>query len=80
MNKSRNLRAGLGAAILVASWLITTAAQPAYAQDAAVKFDAASAAAIRMCSTEAAKYPDYVWGNTKMFVYRACVAARGQQE
>jgi len=65
---------------LVATSLITTFARPTYAQGASIKLDATRVAAIRTCSTAAAKYPDYAWGNTKTFVYRACMAARDQQE
>jgi hypothetical protein len=40
---------------------------------------AARAAAIHECSVSAAKYLDYSWGNTEMYVYRTCMAGHRQQ-
>ena len=40
----------------------------------------ARASAIRECATSADKYPEYVWGNFEMFVYRACMTNHGQLE
>ena len=48
------------------------------------KFDyrvgAAHAAAIHECASLAAKYPDYSWDNTEMYIYRACMATHSQRE
>jgi hypothetical protein len=41
---------------------------------------AARAAALRECNRQASKYPDYLWGDYEIDVYRACMAERGQQE
>lgn len=38
------------------------------------------ASAIHVCATSAARYPDYSWGNTEMYIYRACMASRAQRE
>jgi hypothetical protein len=40
---------------------------------------AARAAAIHECSVSAAKYLDYSWGSTEMYVYRTCMAGHRQQ-
>jgi hypothetical protein len=50
------------------------------AQDGGVAISATRASAIHDCATSAAKYLDYVWGNTEMFIYRACMAGRAQRE
>jgi len=50
------------------------------AQQGGVSITATRASAIHDCAVAAAKYLDYVWGNTEMFVYRACMAGRRQQE
>lgn len=42
--------------------------------------DTARFKAIHECSVSSAKYPEYVWGNVKLYVYRACMAAHGQPE
>jgi len=41
---------------------------------------AARVKAIHDCSVASVKYPEYVWGNVKLYVYRACMAAHGQPE
>jgi hypothetical protein len=50
------------------------------AQEGGVTMSAARAGAIHECATAAAKYLDYVWGNTEMFVYRACMRRHVQSE
>lgn len=41
---------------------------------------AARAAAVHECSVRAAQYPDWEYGNTEIYVYRACMAEHGQVE
>ena len=41
---------------------------------------AARASAIHECSLRADHYPNYLWGNTEIYQYRACMAEHGQQE
>ncbi len=41
---------------------------------------AARAAALHECSVRAAQYPEWEYGNTELFIYRACMAEHGQVE
>jgi hypothetical protein len=54
--------------------------QLSFAQGGGLKISQLRAEAIHTCSTAAAKYPDYVWGNMEMFIYRGCMAGHSQQE
>jgi hypothetical protein len=38
------------------------------------------AAAIHECSVRAGKFTQHVWGDTELYVYRACMAEHGQKE
>jgi len=58
----------------------SVAASVSFAQDGGIKINPSRAEAIHTCSTAAAKFPDYSWGNTEMFVYRACMTEHSQQE
>jgi hypothetical protein len=40
----------------------------------------ARADAIRECNNDAAKFPEYSWGNHEFDTYRACMAQKGQAE
>ncbi len=40
----------------------------------------ARAAAIHECSVLAGRYSQHDWGNTEIYLYRACMAQHGQQE
>lgn len=51
-----------------------------YAKEPGHRTTTARAAAVRECSLAAAKYPDYSWGNTEIYVYRTCMAKKGQRE
>ena len=51
-----------------------------FAQDSLIKISRLSADSIHTCGTAAAKLPDYSWGNTEIFIYRACMTEHGQQE
>lgn len=50
------------------------------AQESSLTIGSARAIAIHGCATSAARYPDYSWGNTEMYIYRACMANRAQRE
>jgi hypothetical protein len=66
---------------MLALGLITIASSaPAFAQTNADRMSAARAAAIRECNRQASKYPDYLWGDFEINVYRACMTERDQQE
>jgi hypothetical protein len=66
---------------MLALGLITIAsAASAFAQTNADRMSAARAAAIRECNRQASKYPDYLWGDFEINVYRACMTERDQQE
>lgn len=41
---------------------------------------AARAAAVHECSVRAAQYPEWEYGNTELYIYRACMAEHGQVE
>jgi hypothetical protein len=41
---------------------------------------AARGAALRECSARANEYPEWEYGNTPLFIYRACMAEHGQVE
>jgi hypothetical protein len=70
----------IGLAFAVVSMLVGASVRPSFGQGGGPKFSLLRAEAIRTCSTAAAKYPDYVWGNMEMLIYRGCMAGRSQQE
>jgi hypothetical protein len=53
---------------------------PAFAQPNSDRTSAGRAAAIRECNRAATRYPDYLWGDVEIYVYRSCMAQRGQHE
>jgi hypothetical protein len=62
---------------MLALGLITIAsAAPAFAQTNGDRMSAA----LRECNRQASKYPDYLWGDFEIDVYRACMTQHGQQE
>jgi hypothetical protein len=65
-------------AALALGLAVTALASPSYAQGREIS--AARAAAIHECSLLAEQYPEYDWGNTEIYQYRACMAEHGQQE
>ena len=72
--------AKIGLAFAVVSALIGASVRLSFAQGGEVKISPPRAEAICTCSTAAAKYPDYTWGNAEMFIYRACMTGHSQQE
>ena len=58
----------------------TAFASSSYAQSAGHQISAARAAAIHECSVRADQYPENDWGNTEIYVYRACMGEHGQPE
>ena len=73
------VKIGLAFAV-VGTLVIGASVQLSFAQGGGLKIDQLRAEAIRTCSTAAAKYLDYVWGNTEMFIHRSCMAGHSQQE
>jgi hypothetical protein len=67
-------------AILALGLLSIASTAPALAQPNGDRASAARAAAIRECNRAAAKYPEYLWGDFEIQVYRSCMTQRGQQE
>jgi hypothetical protein len=73
------------AGTLALSLVAATAAQPALGKDrmqdrsSRAGFEA-RADAIRECNNDAAKFPEYSWGNHEFDTYRACMAQKGQAE
>lgn len=71
---------------LVAGGVVTAAfatilvASPSYAESGGYPISAARAAAIHECSVRADQYPENDWGNTEIYVYRACMGEHGQPE
>ncbi len=41
---------------------------------------ASRAAAIHECAVKAARFPNYTWGNTELYIYRACMASHNERE
>ena len=72
--------AKIGLALSVLSAVVIASAVPSYAREPGLRISVARAAAIRGCNVAAAKYPEYVWGNVKLYIYRSCMVTRGQQE
>ena len=84
------------AGTLALSLVAATAAQPALGKDrmqdrsSRAGFEARAEAiaselatradAIRECNNDAAKFPEYSWGNHEFDTYRACMAQKGQAE
>jgi len=61
--------------VLVAATTLTTAlASPGYSRGAD------RAAAVHECSVRAGKFTQHGWGDTELYLYRACMAEHGQQE
>jgi hypothetical protein len=59
---------------------VTAFASPSCAQGSRNDVSAARAAAIQACSTAAARYTEYTWGDMEIYVYRACMAQHRQKE
>jgi hypothetical protein len=68
----------LGLATIIAAVCLT--AVPITGEAADGQISAARAAALRVCSRLAARYPQHEWGNTEIHLYRTCMARHGQQE
>lgn len=56
--------------------VVAAIASPSLAQE--ISF--ARAAAIRHCATSVQKYPNYVWGDYEIQIYRECMAEHDQVE
>jgi hypothetical protein len=67
-------------AMLALALVIIASTAPALAQPNGDRTNAGRAAAIRECNRAAAKYPEYLWGDFDLQVYRSCITQRGQQE
>ena len=67
-------------AMLALALVIIASTAPALAQPNGDRTNAGRAAAIRECNRAATKYPEYLWGDFEVQVYRSCMAQRGQQE
>jgi hypothetical protein len=61
------VKIGLAFAV-VGTLIIGASVQLSFAQGGGLKINQLRAEAIHTCSTAAAKYPDYVWGNMEMFI------------
>jgi hypothetical protein len=71
----------LGLATTIAAlWLTVVPITGAVANGIPPQISAARASAIRECSLLAARYPQHLWGNTEIYLYRSCMARHGQQE
>jgi hypothetical protein len=67
-------------AVLALGLLTIASSAPALAQPNGDRVSVGRAAAIRECNREAATYRQYLWGDSEIDVYRACMTQRGQQE
>ena len=68
------------AAMLALGLLSIASTAPAFAQPNGDRMIAGRAAAIRECNHAATKYPEYLWGDFEIQVYRSCMTQRGKQE
>ena len=60
--------------------LVAASMRLSFAQDGVIKISRLRAEAIQTCSMVAAKFPDYSWGNTEIFIYRGCMTEHRKQE
>jgi hypothetical protein len=67
-------------AVLAIGLLSIASTAPALAQPNGDRASAGRAAAVRECNRAATKYPEYLWGDFEIQVYRSCMTQRGQQE
>jgi hypothetical protein len=67
-------------AMLALALVIIASTAPAFAQPNGDRTNAGRAAAIRECNRAGARYPEYLWGDFEIQVYRSCMTQRGQQE
>ena len=68
------------AAILAVGLMTIASTAPAFAQTKGERMTAARAAVIRECNRTVTKYPNYLWCEFEILVYRACMAQHGQKE
>jgi hypothetical protein len=59
---------------------VAAIASPSFAQSNEDGVSPARAAALRQCSTQEQKYPEYLWGEAGDQIYAECMAAHGQPE
>ena len=69
-----------GLVALAFGLVLTASASRGFAQERGIHVGAARAAAIRECNALASKYPEYVWGDVEIYVYRSCMAEHHQEE
>jgi hypothetical protein len=67
-------------AALAFGLVVAAIASPSLAQDNGFPVSPERAAALRQCSTLEQKYPEYVWGDVEIQVYRECMASHHQPE
>ena len=67
-------------AVLALGLLTIASSAPALAQPNGDRVSVGRAAAIRECNRAATKYPEYLWGDFEIQVYRSCMTQRGKQE
>jgi hypothetical protein len=68
------------AAILAVGLTTIASTTLAFAQTQGERMSAARAAVIRECNRAVTKYPNYLWCEFEILVYRACMAQHGQKE
>jgi hypothetical protein len=59
---------------------IAAISSPSFAQSGDDEVSPERAAALRQCTSQEQKYPDYLWGDEEIQVYRECMAAHDQPE
>ena len=70
-------------AALVLAAAVCVLATPTFAQrgqSGAPGMSAARAQAIRECTARAGTYVEHTWGDTEIYIYRACMAEHRQRE
>jgi len=59
---------------------IAAIAPPSFAQSGDDEVSPERAAALRQCTSQEQRYPEYLWGDEEIQVYRECMAAHDQPE
>jgi hypothetical protein len=67
-------------AVLAFGLAATAISSPSFAQSGDDEVSPERAAALRQCTSQEQRYPEYLWGDEEIQVYRECMAAHDQPE
>ena len=71
---------GVKSAAVAIAIAVTATASSGFAEARTPFVSAVRAKALRDCNVAAARFTQYLWGVWELYVYRACIARRGQPE